>query len=463
MYDAFTRNRLTESDYDDGKPGQSARRMIVRIVNSLSSKMEIGAPMAALYLLKNPDHYASHEFRVFYWKNYVNHVQNEWKTLIENEDPEDVGYQPTGGDRDDVGLTRLAKHDPVIETIVDANGEENIQMSRAGDRYVGKTTTDDYRFRPEEHEALNLYEWTQCSVKEYDQMACDPDRQYFMVPNFVGPSLPRKDNTDKEDYCCTMLTLFRPWRDAADLKTYDQTWEQAFDTHGFSERQREIMENFNLRYECYDARDDFAAVFKATNEESDESDGERSSKEFEHGTYYEDAMDDDIEFLPGPKATTLELSNIHSRKALQAAGMRLPAKSTHTVLDFRLPRIALHANVNAFAWRQLIKAEKDRLWNQRFASFAAPLSSSAQFGAVKNDAYILPAAYLTKQFVPSFPEWANIIDKIATEFTLNGEQKKAFKIVANHATCIVPNQLLMYLGGMGGTGKTQVPLGPLLR
>ena len=39
---------------------------------------------------------------------------------------------------------------------------------------------------------------------------------------------------------------------------------------------------------------------------------------------------------------------------------------------------------------------------------------------------------------------------------MNTEQERAFRIVANHATMSQPGQLKMYLGGMGGTGKSQV-------
>jgi hypothetical protein len=53
-------------------------------------------------------------------------------------------------------------------------------------------------------------------------------------------------------------------------------------------------------------------------------------------------------------------------------------------------------------------------------------------------------------------KWAKTITSIAEEFSFNKEQRKAFNIIANHATIVGPNQLLMYLGGMGGTGKSQV-------
>src|SRR6266404_2848065 len=42
------------------------------------------------------------------------------------------------------------------------------------------------------------------------------------------------------------------------------------------------------------------------------------------------------------------------------------------------------------------------------------------------------------------------------EFLLNEEQQRAVKIIANHATQKSTEQLKFYIGGMGGTGKSQV-------
>ncbi|THU78492.1 hypothetical protein K435DRAFT_699919, partial [Dendrothele bispora CBS 962.96] len=80
-----------------------------------------------------------------------------------------------------------------------------------------------------------------------------------LVPNFIGPGLPRKSKGDREHYCLTMLTFFKPWRSGKDLKTPDQTWERAFLTHKFDVRYQEMMNNFEVRYECLDSRDDFRA------------------------------------------------------------------------------------------------------------------------------------------------------------------------------------------------------------
>src|SRR6266699_6024045 len=65
-------------------------------------------------------------------------------------------------------------------------------------------------------------------------------------------------------------------------------------------------------------------------------------------------------------------------------------------------------------------------------------------------------SYLSQKFVPDKPGAINILELVIQNFKLNTEQERAFRIVANHATINNPTQLKMYLGGMGGTGKSQV-------
>ena len=60
----------------------------------------------------------------------------------------------------------------------------------------------------------------------------------------------------------TMLTLFKPWRSGKCLKKEDQSFDEAFN---FTIQQNQYMKNFNLRYECNDARDDFSAQLKKGN------------------------------------------------------------------------------------------------------------------------------------------------------------------------------------------------------
>jgi hypothetical protein len=83
-----------------------------------------------------------------------------------------------------------------------------------------------------------------------------------LIPNFVGRTLPHCDQGDREYYCTTMLTLFKPWRTGAELKSKESSWDETFNSHEFTAQQVLLMKNFNIRYECLDQKDDFFAELK---------------------------------------------------------------------------------------------------------------------------------------------------------------------------------------------------------
>jgi hypothetical protein len=72
-----------------------------------------------------------------------------------------------------------------------------------------------------------------------------------------------------------------------------------------------------------------------------------------------------------------------------------------------------------------------------------------------NDVKIVNKTYLQKN-CKNESIVQDIIDSTIHKFKLNSEQERAFRIVANHAVSSDSNRLNMYLGGMGGTGKSQV-------
>ena len=83
--------------------------------------------------------------------------------------------------------------------------------------------------------------------------------------------------------------------------------------------------------------------------------------------------------------------------------------------------------------------------------------SQSCLSRIRNDVVMLDKSYLEKTFRSPDPEWSNVIRHVSTEFQLNREQDHAFHIVANHMCMFTgSDQLNMYIGGMGGTGKSQV-------
>ena len=61
-----------------------------------------------------------------------------------------------------------------------------------------------------------------------------------------------------------------------------------------------------------------------------------------------------------------------------------------------------------------------------------------------------------QQLQPSQPDKDVNISEMIKKWTLNTEQARAFKIVAEHSLIQSQNGLQMYLGGPGGTGKSRV-------
>ncbi|KAF8874593.1 hypothetical protein BD779DRAFT_1410619, partial [Infundibulicybe gibba] len=94
--------------------------------------MEIGGPMACMYLLGNPDHYTNHQFTTFYWQSYVNEARRVWHPDVAN-----------GNER-----------------------PERVALIKRHGRIVGMSPVYDYIYRSEELECLSLYQWVRRCKRE---------------------------------------------------------------------------------------------------------------------------------------------------------------------------------------------------------------------------------------------------------------------------------------------------------
>ncbi|EDQ99792.1 uncharacterized protein LACBIDRAFT_315140 [Laccaria bicolor S238N-H82] len=102
--------------------------------------MEIGSPMASLYLLGNPDHYTSHKFTLFYWKIYVREAWNAW---LDTENNTTESFNTEHKDAPDKAI--LQKYDGT---------------------YIGISSVYDYIYRPTAYEHMSLYDWIHKAKKE---------------------------------------------------------------------------------------------------------------------------------------------------------------------------------------------------------------------------------------------------------------------------------------------------------
>jgi hypothetical protein len=60
----------------------------------------------------------------------------------------------------------------------------------------------------------------------------------------------------------TIVSPFKPWRNGKDLKDDSESLDDAFTSFDFTSKQQKIIDNFDVCYECLDARDDFSTQLK---------------------------------------------------------------------------------------------------------------------------------------------------------------------------------------------------------
>ncbi|KAF8218834.1 hypothetical protein L208DRAFT_1346715 [Tricholoma matsutake] len=109
---------------------EKARRLMAKVVNLLSARMEMGAVMISMYLLGHPDHYTNCRFVPFYWQNYVTEAHKFWHP------DESIEYKVK------VALVKLKG------------------------KIIGLSPVFDYMYSAPELEHLNLYDWIKRCTRE---------------------------------------------------------------------------------------------------------------------------------------------------------------------------------------------------------------------------------------------------------------------------------------------------------
>jgi hypothetical protein len=513
------------------KRQEKARSLITKIINALTAKIEIGGPMAALYLLGNPDHYTSHKFIPVYWKNYVREVLNSWVSPDECE----IVSEP-----------------------------ERVVLQRKNHRIIGLSTVHDYVFRPEIYINVSLYEWMQCAKRikmptksrPHDEVRSDDELDFLqaeiitsvpkivkhppqnidtindlymetdvdelnirsdaqdddlfddscndsvdgndntdlimnhflrghplhethyaqvderkkkaVVPNFVGGSLPRRDRGDREYYCATMLTLFQPWRTGLDLKQANESWDDAFIAHNFTARQLQIIDNFNIRYECNDARDDYSTQLKKddngfpkfmTSEFLSDLDQDYMQNGDDFGNE-DDAQLNDNDYgenkylVLGQHGRIIQAQMDATENIVRNIGWLDKCPDEQIQVDYN--PVTPELIQNCIKWKTAVQSKRQEILAYRSHNITKNKSNHFYPDPNENSVMIIDQSYLEYSFRAQQASRQEKIDFIPRQFSLNTEQERAFRIIANHSSSSSFKQLKMYIGGMAGTGKSQV-------
>lgn len=284
--------------------------LMTKIVNLLTTKMEMGALMVCMYLLGNPDHYTNHSFIPFYWQNFVTEARWYWhpddphtvpqKVTLMKKNSRVVGMSPVydyifrGDALADMSLYEWARWTEHT-TLKSAKKKSSKKHTTSPDEDVSFNNSFESHALPEPSFVFENDSLPELSMDGVPPLQFNNDipiedaaqlckscfqlhpshplyqthstyvrkPMEYSVVNFVSATLPCHDQGNCEYYCSTMLALFKPWRSGKDLKKEGFSWHLVFEEHTFTNWEIALMNNFNLHYECLDAWDDYRAQLKA--------------------------------------------------------------------------------------------------------------------------------------------------------------------------------------------------------
>jgi hypothetical protein len=155
----------------DGRKDK-ARKLMTKIVNSLSAKLEIGSPMASMYLLGNPDHYTNFNFVPVYWQSFVREVRKPWEqthTQVLNtdiaHDENAIACKGSSATLNSTDSKSRNSNTTALEEEVEEHPEK-LTLFKCNGRIIGFSPVHDYIYRPTQFHFMCLYDWISMCKRE---------------------------------------------------------------------------------------------------------------------------------------------------------------------------------------------------------------------------------------------------------------------------------------------------------
>ena len=106
-------------------------------------------------------------------------------------------------------------------------------------------------------------------------------------------------------------------------------------------------------------------------------------------------------------------------------------------------------------WDAAVQQKCQQTLDERNESLPAQSKNHSGKDPNLNDVRIVDRSYLQKSFKAQSETDQKLIGVVVDKFELTSDQERAFNIIANPAVTPGSEQLIMYVGGMADTGKSQ--------
>ena len=230
------------------------------------------------------------------------------------------------------------------------------------------------------------------------------------------------------------MAFFKPWRSGKDLKSEEQSWDDAFTAHLFGTRQSEIMKYFNVHYECFNARDNYTAQMKKGEyvgifsnwdvydnlNDSFHNQNRGEGDDFECNM---DVMDNDNIIRPKTEKWNKDMLQVES--LLHTAGCF--NESPDGLVDFGdlTPLVPTYLQ-SGKDWKVVVEKKRQELLNERskyIYEHCNEPNSKAQHQKSLGDVKVVDKSYVTKSFKAGIERKQHFIDNTVHEYF---EQERAF-------------------------------------
>lgn len=470
------KERAVDEWYDVGKFSRSA---LTTVVNSMMVKHEMSHQQVMSAVVGGGDHYTPEKFAILYRGAF---------SAIMRPDSHDLNND----------VVQDSTSDGACSTVM---LRFNVGKVTVGNQYMDYV----YRSRDAPYDAMSLYEFVECvqvSRMTASESAVVSDsnsvgivgrfsneahplykshinrrRKHAVIPVLLGAPIPRPDRSDadKEVWSREILLLFKPWRDINDLCGGFTTWAEAFDQYRpvIKGKYTRIIKNINILSECRDAREEVRDWLKPSRDVDDNID----SLDFE-AMFNSGSLDlpvgrafDFVEKDGGQEVVVQIGSSFEYRTALEVFNrfavsefVDRDGRECSDVFGYgegRVTDLDVGAGSSLKSHTETMKCVKKRMRDDSNDELLMDVR-------LKRRKITIDAGLSVDTLSDAFDGmhiggvcfddllW-EIADGVIAEKSLadNPEQLRAFKIIARHVFS-GRDQLLMYIAGVGGTGKSHL-------
>ncbi|PPQ76166.1 hypothetical protein CVT26_009225 [Gymnopilus dilepis] len=476
---AIKKVRDSTASRNNGQGGEVSPRAAITVANSMMGKQEISHPQVMSYLVGGGDHYSPFRFQKLHRWSFVAYVATFFSSIVGTDEQLD-------------GNSQRLLDDHVELSFSNGNVTENSQVL-------------DYCMRPEASpfQDMCLYEFvSECMKRGLDKSGtrensalffsrdhpqrsthCVVMRREKIIPILLGSAIPdpAKSDTAHETWARDVLILFKPWRSPLDLKTREMTWVEAYEEYKgrMSDSKNSVIKNICTLAQCADARDGLsrsrnrAVAEEGDNRELPEEDIEdlQNIDIVDTEIWKERHGADIFRTLPGldegvlqegeePSFSTIMLYRTLGGDVARVVETCFPYQTRTQGTDHpdlilydtsHHAQVTVHCEIMSKKRKRTIRDEDGQSSEddsqpprRRVRRHSSPFVDVITTDALPDHQVFLGSQELVEDVIRN------------RGLASNADQLRAFRIVADHVVERRSSQLLMYISGVGGTGKSHV-------